>query len=289
MDLIKAAYRTWDDYFFGPILPYPLAAFRILFGAYLLCYFLKFVTNVPLLFSDQGIYVPFLIKDIAPPPIVALMMYGFTMLLAMAFMVGFHTRFVTPLLFVAFLYHYLLSLAVHAVTYDILIIILLFVLSFASLDKVWSVVFFWQPPADREEVKIIGWANRFLCLYLSIFYLGMVAYKLTNLNWYSGYCLEMNFHGMWATPLAFWVVNQNLPMSFFSALTYGALVVEFLCSFGLYNRRIQNYVFFLGFMFHFLVAILLSIPEFLLVPLIYVLFVDPVKVKRTGEYLWSIF
>ncbi len=57
-------YRLW----FEPIAAYPLAAFRIAFGCYLLAYLLEYAFVVDLAFSNEGVYSPFLIPDLAPSP-----------------------------------------------------------------------------------------------------------------------------------------------------------------------------------------------------------------------------
>jgi hypothetical protein len=63
--------RWWQTFWCDPVLGFSLAAFRILFDRYLLGYFLSFAPNVNLLFSNPGVYSPYLIADFALPPFAA--------------------------------------------------------------------------------------------------------------------------------------------------------------------------------------------------------------------------
>jgi hypothetical protein len=148
----------WNDFWFGEISAYPIAAYRILLGVYLFLYLGASAPNVALLFSSEGVYSPFLIPDIAPPAWLAWILYSATMMLAVAFTFGYRTRVITPALFVLFLYHFLLNIAVKACSYDRLILLSLALMCFGETDKVWS-----RTSASNRQ-KALGNANEFVAV-----------------------------------------------------------------------------------------------------------------------------
>ena len=279
-------YRSWNLYWFGPISAYPLALFRIFLGIYLLWYFLTYVRVITLVFSRDGIYMPFLIPDIAPSPAVATLIYASTLVCILVFMLGYRTRIFTPLVLVGFFYHYLLNIAVQCTSYDRLIIGVLIILCFAELDRVWSLSARSRPHDNDADPVITAWAQRFICVLVSFIYFGMSIFKIYDFKWCTGYMLETNLNCEWATPLAFWVVNLDFPPVFYTGLSWAAIILEFVLSIGLWIRRFQAYIFFAGFLFHLFIAAFLNIPEFLFLPTSYVLYMDPDRVRRWGDAAW---
>jgi len=284
---VKNTYRRWDSFWFGSVSPYPVSAFRVLFGLFILFYFLQFLPHISLSFSNEGIYIPFLVGDVAPGPGRAGLIYFYTIGLNIAFILGYRTRVVTPIFLLMFLYHYLLNMAVKHCSYDIIMLTLLLILCFGDLDKVWSVRPSRPAGQDTAGTRILAWAPRLIMVYIALIYFGMAVYKMSDPRWWeSGLMLQRNLQNYWATPLAFKISRLDLPLWFFTALSWLTIALELFCSFAFFIRPIRRYAFWGGFIFHFLVMILLGLPEFMFMPLTYVVFMDADKVRARGdEYL----
>lgn len=177
--------EAWDRWWFAPELGHRLAAFRILFGVYLLGYFGSFIPKVVTVFSTQGVYSPWCAGDIALPPAGAVALYGLMMGVIAAFIFGCKTRWITPLLLLLYIYYWLLNLAVKDTAYDRLNLLFLFLSCWGELDAVWAV----SPSRQREsgrESRVLPWAGRVLMLQLSLLYLGAGLWKVCGSAWGGG-------------------------------------------------------------------------------------------------------
>src|SRR5438445_8696796 len=159
---LNSVSAKWNTFWFTEVPAHPLAAFRILFGIYLLGYFLSFAPKVNLMFSNRGVYVPYLIPDLALTPIAASTLYIVTLIVIGSFVLGAWTRIVTPLLFALYLYFYFLNLAVKNAAYDRLNLIFLCILCFTNLDCVWSIRRQPAKDTDRQSLRPT-WASRMIC------------------------------------------------------------------------------------------------------------------------------
>lgn len=308
--ILNKVISAWDNYWFCEISPYPISAFRILFGIYLFIYFIRFLPNVEIMFSNLGIYSPFGIPDIASPLPIAWIIYLLTIGVILMFTVGFWTRFTAPLLLLLFLYYFFLNFAVKNCSYDRIIIIFLFMLSLGKINSVWSLKFAQNKfqvnfqdrfqdrskdqfqnkntliiDSDDKEPKVSAWLTRILCLQVILLYFGAGLYKLFQPAWSNGEILKMTLVSNWGTPLAFWIANLNLPNWLYDSITITTVWAETLFGFLLCIRPIQKYIFFFGFLFHLFVWILLSIPEFMLCVITYVLFVEPKVLENIGIHI----
>ena len=116
----------WNRFWFQPEHPEPLAAFRILYGIYLLCYLGSFATKVIVVFSSQGVVQPWLLPDWAiPSAALAVSIYSLLLVLILLFILGCTTLLVTPLLLLLYLYFFLLNLAIRDTAFDRLNLIFL--------------------------------------------------------------------------------------------------------------------------------------------------------------------
>src|SRR5262245_50074792 len=69
------SWGVWNQFWFAEVSGHSLAAFRISFGIYLLGYFGSFAPNVNLIFSSDGITIPYLIPDWSLPPVLCTALY----------------------------------------------------------------------------------------------------------------------------------------------------------------------------------------------------------------------
>jgi hypothetical protein len=283
---IKGAGGVWDRFWFGEISAYPVAAFRILFGIFLLVKFGVMAGNVPVLFSSEGVYAPFLIPDLALPPLAALAVFLLYLGLLILMIAGYRARRVVPLVLVFYLYFYLLNIALNNTAHDRLNVILLFFLMFARSDRVWSVN---AGKKGGPEAAAMGgggvpaWPSRVIALQISFVYFGAGLWKLMNPYWHQGEMLRMTLVGPWASDLGFWFVSLGWPSWFYLASVWAVIIFEIALAFALWIRKIQIPAMIAGFLFHLSIGLMLNIPEFLNCVAAYVLFLPGEQVKRAGE------
>lgn len=270
--------EAWDRWWFAPELGHRLAAFRILFGVYLLGYFGSFIPKVVTVFSTQGVYSPWCAGDIALPPAGAVALYGLMMGVIAAFIFGCKTRWITPLLLLLYIYYWLLNLAVKDTAYDRLNLLFLFLSCWGELDAVWAV----SPSRQREsgrESRVLPWAGRVLMLQLSLLYLGAGLWKVCGSAW-EGEMLEWTLVGPWGTSLAFGFVQLGWSAWFWEVLTAGVVAVELILPMALFWRPLRLLAATAGILFHLSIALLLNVPEFLNCVAAYVLFWKPEEIQQ---------
>lgn len=286
--LPRRSVRVWATYWFKEVPPHSLSAFRILFGLYLLAYFLSFAPKVNLMFSNEGITIPYLMPDWSLSPAFCTALYGLTLLVMLAFTAGYRTAWTTPAVLVLYLYFYFLNLAVKNTAYDRLNIIFLCILCLARLDRAWAL----SAPAngsDGQKTAVSLWPVRMITMQVSFLYFGAGLWKLMSPHWHKGEMMYYTLVGPWGSPLAFWIVRLGLPMSFWLMVTWSIVLWELSMPLGLNIRQIQIPAMLVGVAFHASVALLLNIPEFFNCVCTYVLFLDPVVVQNWGNRTFTQF
>jgi hypothetical protein len=111
-------------------------------------------------------------------------------------------------------------------------------------------------------------------------YSGSGLWKLLSPAWRSGAVLESAFQGMWATPLAFRIVQADLPPGAWTALTWSVVALELSLGPLLLWRRTRMLAIALATLFHIGNWVLLFIPEFLVCVVALVVFVDDATLTR---------
>ncbi|EEF60806.1 HTTM domain protein [Pedosphaera parvula Ellin514] len=286
MGQVQTFRSAWNHFWFRNVPPHSLAAFRILFGLYLLAYFLAFAPNVELLFSNHGVYAPYLLPDLGLPVFWAWLLYLFTLLVIFGFTLGYKTLFLTPLVLLLYFYYFTLNFATNNTSFDRLNLILLVILCFARLDGAWALGKRAVPGKGREPGVSI-WAIRLITIQMSFLYFGAGFWKLISPYWHTGEMMHWTLIGPWGTPLAFSFVRLNPPAGLFTLLTWSVILLELTMPLMLFNKRLQVYAFAAGFLFHLSIAVLLNIPEFMNCVCAYVLFVNPAMVQRYGNALFQ--
>ncbi len=251
--------KRWDEFWFPLGAPKRVAGFRILLGLYLFCYFGSMAPHVTLLFSSNGVYVPFLVPDYAPTPVLAWSLFSVTLALALAVALGFRVRVTVPLLLVAFLHHYFLALAVSYAAFDRMIVIYLVVLTFAESGRAWAV----SGAESSAPYPACGWAERVLTLQAFMLYFGSGLWKAANPFWHDGKLFESVHQGMWASPLAFWIARLDLGPERWTLLAWLVIALELGVGVGFLFRRTQWWAMLTAASFHLSNTLILVIPEFL--------------------------
>ena len=109
-------------------------------------------------------------------------------------------------------------------------------------------------------------------------YLGTGIFKIYLPEWNGGELIFTSLAGDWATPLAFWIIRHDITWGWYDLASMATKVLEVYAAVLLFSPRWQKPLFVAGFFFHLSIALLLSIWQFMLMPLTYVLFVDPHRV-----------
>ncbi|MSU36511.1 MAG: hypothetical protein EXS36_15715 [Pedosphaera sp.] len=280
-DVFQKWTGKWNEYWFARDSGHAFALFRILLGIYLLGYFLRYAGTVTLEFSNQGIYNPFRIPDIALPPVGAGFLFWFFIALIATFTVGFMTRIVTPVILVLFLYYYFLSIGVRDCAYDRLTILFLGTSCITDLDRVWSVTALTRPPG-AQNVRVWRWGARLIGLQIQFLYGGAAVYKMVSPAWHEAEMMHYTFCNMWATPPAFWYARLPFPSWVHLATTVAVVVFEFLLPFGFAIRRFRLWTAILATVFHLQITGLLNLPEFLVCVATYPLFFTGTEVRNAA-------
>lgn len=293
---VRTAALHWDRFWFSEGPTHGLAAFRILFGAYCLLRWLSLLPHVPLFFSGQGLYFPFfeapahgfnslgdLLGWISSPVSieVAWVLYSATLLLLVLAILGLWTKTVLTLYLASFLYHYLLYFHMQNTSYDRLAVIFLALLLLSPCARVWSLD---SRRARRRGAKVgesaVLWTQKLICMQVAIMYLGTGLFKISFPVWSSGEVLHSAMMSDWGTWLSFWILGLGLSMGWFDLGVLLTKVFEISAGPLLFHPRLKWLVFAAGFVFHLSIALLLNLWQFMLMPLTYVLFVDPARVRE---------
>jgi hypothetical protein len=282
----ERAVAAWQGFWFAPDSPYPLAAFRILLGIYLLGYLSVFAPHVSLLFSAQGVYLPYLMPDPMAAVWVAWLLFALMWFGALALCLGFYTRITIPILLLGFLYHYFLALGVKQSSFERLIVIYLLALAPSGCDRVWSLT---PPMAAHLHVATVAFAGRIVRFQTIVLYLGAGLWKVINPGWRSGALLWSTLQGIWATPLAFRIIRAGWSAGVWITISRSVIAGELLLGALLCFKRTRLFGVALGVLFHVLNSVILSIPEFLVCLAPYPLFVPAHIFVRLDRFLASSF
>jgi hypothetical protein len=255
---VNALAAAWNGFFHAPCAGVRMAAVRILLGIYLLAYLGAMTPHVPLMFSDQGVYVPYLLPDYAPPPALAWLLFSMMLGATVALTVGYRTAASAGLLLLLFLHHYFLQLAVKQSSFDRLIAIDLIVLCLAESGGGLGCV------ATRPGPQPTRWGERVLQIQTVLLYLGAGLWKAFNPAWHSGVLLRSNLQGMFATPLAFALVQQDLSQRTWAMFSLSIIALELAVGVMLMIPRLRAVALVLGTGFHVANCVVLVVPEFLI-------------------------
>jgi hypothetical protein len=265
---------AWQRFFHAPSSGHRMAGVRILLGLYLLVYFGTMAPHVTLMFSEQGVYVPYLLPDYAPAPAVAAMLFGALLLATLALTAGYRTALSAPLVLLLFLYHYFLQIAVKQSSFDRLIAIYLIALCFADSGRVLGL------DARRPGGQPTRWGERIVQIQTVSLYLGAALWKVVNPAWHSGELLRSNLLGMWATPLAFELVRLDFSQRAWALFSQSIIALEAAIGVLLLVPRARSVGLVLGIAFHVGNCVVLVIPEFLVAVAAYPAFVREPMLAR---------
>jgi hypothetical protein len=232
------------------------------------------------MFSRDGVYVPYLVPDYAPPPAAAVALYAVFWLLCLALLLGAACGWTIPALLAVYLYHYFLALGVKHSSFERLILVYLLVLAPSQCDSVWSLTAWFRRRKLEPTPPTFRFAGRVARFQTIILYGGAGLWKLFNPDWTGGALLYCTMQGIWATPLAFAIVRLGFGETAWQAASLGVIGGELLVSVLLLFRRTRLFGVALGTLFHVMNSVILAIPEFLVCIAPYPLFLPERSLER---------
>lgn len=297
--MISRALEAWDYFWFPSGPPHALAVVRIALGLCSIIFWLRFLFDVELLFSGDGLYAPRAplpeegvqsLKDFLglflgnPSDLQAWVCYLLMLVTLLGFTAGLWFRLSTSLYMALFVYHYFIFGYANYGSYDKTLLILTLLLWISPCSQVWSLDASMSELVGQDPPETVSlWTQRLICVQLSIWYFGTGVYKLLSDAWSGGEVLYHSLIGVWGTPVAFWIAGLGFPMWFWDIVVMGVIWFEILAGFLLFSRRFQVPVMVFAALFHFMNGVLFNIWQFLFFPIIYILYFPPEEVKEWIE------
>jgi hypothetical protein len=294
-DFGKRCFAFW----YGEAPPQTLGVFRILLGLYLLIGWGSVAPRVALYYSSEGMAFPILdppagpasnLRDLLailiqpPEPEVAYLLYAIVLGLAVLILVGWWTRPALIMFATLYCYYWLLQLHSLQSSFDRLVLVITILLACGECDAVFSLRARWRRRRGMDPVRLVPiWPARLIAAQIAFMYFGTGVFKILAPGWTGGEMLYYSLQGDWASPLAFWLVQWDLPMSFYHVMVLATIVIEVWAPWMLFHPVWQKPFFILGFCFHFSISVLLNIWPFMIMPAAYVLFIDPATFRDWSE------
>ena len=299
--------ERWDRFWFEPKPPTSLALFRILFGSFLLVYWLVKAPHVPFLFTTRGLHFPmypspedgflgvtgirtFLGALMQPAPAwVIWTLYAALIVSLLAFTFGVFARRACLVYLVLSAYFHHLQVYQQNTLFDRLFLQLALVMCFARSDEVLSLKRWLFERLGRSQPQpaalVSFWPARLVTVQVALVYFGTGFHKALSPAWQGGEILYYNFIGIWGSPLAFSIAGLGLPLALYAVAVYLTIAFELTAPLGLFSPRWQGWYFLTGMAFHLSIAWTLQIWQFLVMPAAYVLFVDAFTVEHAYDRL----
>jgi hypothetical protein len=280
----------WEHWWFREVPPHALACFRIVVGAFLFLYWSLYLPHVPLLFGRAGLAMPVAdVEDGWPAWLVSLietpstpMAYGALSLLLVSFMaIAAGACFRTACVSALVLLTYVWASSQHWswFTLEQVSIIFLIILAGSGAHQTLSLHIWRRTGSWRSWHPVSVLPQRLLSVQVTATFLGAGWLKMTMPDWQDGQVVAAALVGPWATPLAFWVAQRELPMWVYDVFTEGLRAFEMALPFGLWSPW---WKWFLAGATVFLVtnALLLSFWWFLVLLPSYIVFCGPENVAN---------
>ena len=251
-----------------------MAVVRIGFGAFLLLIAIPYAPNVDVIFSTEGITLP--LYTSVPSPFVARLLFSLFLLSVVGLTAGYRMRLSLVVLILLSFYFYQLSLHLFPSSYNRLFFFIMGALLLSGADETLSI-------KARKKKQVSIFAQRLIMLQVTATYLGVGWQKVILEAWQGGEVLTYSFMGRWGTSLAHWLLQLNLPASFYDWSVFIVMVLEVALPLGLWLKPIQKEFMIFGLLFHTAVSLFLGIWWFMALGVLYVLFLDPELVRSSIE------
>ncbi|SIO62015.1 Vitamin K-dependent gamma-carboxylase [Singulisphaera sp. GP187] len=265
-------FRPWNRFWFAPISARPLGAFRILFGLLVLANLAIVSFDLDYWLTDTGLLQGTEAREIAGPlrysplqwvddPVSIRLFFGASAVVAVLFTVGWHTRIMGVVLYLAMLSIHHRNIVTNCGP-DTLILIMMFYAMLSPCGAAFSL------DARRTARKrgtladplIVPWAQRLIQLQLSLIYFNTAVLKCNGGTWLGGTALHfvLNNTEVGRSQLM-WLVEYPIVINL---LTYVALASEFALAALLWFRPTRAWAAIVGLGLHAGVLFTVNVPIF---------------------------
>jgi hypothetical protein len=265
-------FRELNRFLFGPVSAKPLGVFRIVFGVMVLQYLLLMSVEFDHWYTGAGLLQGAESRETAAPlrfsplqyvdnPQIAHAVYAFTIMVAVAFTLGWHTRIASILLYLCILSFHHRNVCSNGGPDAMLPIFSFYTMlcpcgAACSLDALRTA----KKRGTVADPLIVPWSLRLLQMQICLIYFQSVVIKSQGALWNKGTVVHyILFLREFRVFDAEWLANYPLVIN---ALTHGALLIEFSLAFWLWFRPTRRWAILGGVLLHAGIRPILNVPGF---------------------------
>jgi hypothetical protein len=286
--------RAWNRFWFAPVSARMLGVYRIAFGVLVLINLLLVSVDLDYWYTDAGLLRGTEARELAGPlrfsPLqfyqdttTVHAVFGATALVAVAFVLGWHTKIMSVLLYLGMLSLYHRNVATNCGP-DVLMMITCFLMMLspcgaaASLDAR-RVARLRGTPA---EPLIIPWAQRLIQIQLCLVYFDTAVLKCAGTTWLTGTAIHYVLFNHEVGQFDFeWLASYRILIG---VLTLSALSIEFALPFLLWSRPARRWIALAGLLLHLGIIPVVNAPLFgEQMTALYLLFFDRDELDALGR------
>ncbi len=294
--------RMWNLFFFSPVSPYPVAAFRILFGLMVLQFAVSLAPDLYTWYGFPGIVEQKTVYGDAINKLSLLalypesndcltVVYALLILASICFTLGFQTRISAIYVFMVLATFAGRNLYLYN-SGDTFMRSMMFWFMFADASRVWSIDAALRRRKEKDNAQycplISAWCWRAMQVQICLVYFSAFGAKTSGWYWAQGESVYIasRFETLSRFPMPLSFDIDVISMIF----TWGTLAVEFALCFLVWIKEIRYYVLACGVCLHFTIDWVMSIPQFEWLMIVsFILFVDTEDILRTLTLIKCIF
>jgi hypothetical protein len=289
---MRALVRAWNTFWFRPISARPLGAFRVVMGVLALTHLALLWVDLDYWLTDHGLFMGSETREMAGPfrlsplqwvqdPVSVRVFVVASAVVAALFTVGWRTRLMGVLLYLAVLSIHHRNIATNCGADDLLLV-MLFYLMLSPCGAAYSLDA--RRAASRRggtaaEPLIVPWAQRLIQLQLSLIYFNTAVLKCAGITWLNGTAMHYVLNNPEVGRFDFSYLSQYPVL--LNLLSHTALFVELALPFLLWFRATRPWLIAAGLALHGGVLLIINVPLFgELMTACYLPFLDPDELDR---------
>jgi hypothetical protein len=265
--------RAWNTFWFRPISGRPLGVFRIVIAVLVLCQLGSLSVDLDYWLTDRGVLQGTDARELAGPlrpsplqyvqdPVSVRCFFAGTAALAVLMGLGWRTRAVSVLLFLAMLSIFHRTIPTNCGP-DNLLMLILFYLMLSPCGAAYSLDA--RRAARRRggtaaEPLIVPWGQRLIQLHLCLIYFDTAVLKCHGSSWLDGTAMHYVLNNPEVGRFDLSALSQYPLM--LNVMTHGALFAEFALAFLLWSRSVRPWVIATGLALHAGVLLVVNVPLF---------------------------
>jgi Vitamin K-dependent gamma-carboxylase len=294
--ILTAPLRAWNKFWFAPTSARPLGALRVLFGLIVLLDLAILATDLDAWFTDSGHLRGTEARELAGPvwsakfdvpmrwsplqtyrgPVAVRCVFGATALAAVVFTLGWRTRVAGMLLYAGLLsIHHANILTCSGA--DVLLMVVAFLLMLSPCGAALSLDAIRRNRQCGGPVSalVAPWAQRLIAIQISVVYFVTALLKARGASWSDGTALHYILNNGEARRFTLGLTAYPTVLS---AMTVGAMFLEFALAFLLWVRAARALMIAAGLALHLGITLTVNIPIFgELIVACYLAFLSPTE------------